>query len=361
MQGMVFAGGSHGIEDSAPVASGWLRLWQAGEEAELQSIYTGDSALSTIAMTNDYIISGDSDKRIKLWRRDGTLITTLNADSAVQALALSRDNSWIASGEAAGVEIWPLTGSDNVKPSFAQKASQIWAVSFDPQGARIALGSDREILACRIAGEKQGCDHFEHRGGKVFNIAFSPLGDEIATASGDNSVRLWDSHTYNELHRSTSHTKDVWGLAYNPTGDIIASAGVDRTIRLMRATDLSEPYGPMERHKGTISSVSFASDNIHLASGSLDHTMLLWDWKERTSIDLGVDERPVWWVSFSPNGKYLAAAGLSRYIRVWDMTALSVFFGAAPLTLVKQSEAHTGLALNAAGQVSPIVNIPGKK
>jgi WD domain, G-beta repeat len=60
------------------------------------------------------IASGSWDNTVKLWRRDGTLLTTLNGhESSVSSVAFSPDGQTIASGSGDNtVKLWPIKLSD---------------------------------------------------------------------------------------------------------------------------------------------------------------------------------------------------------------------------------------------------------
>lgn len=120
----------------------------------------------------------------------------------------------------------------------------------------------------------------------------------------------------------------------------------------MHASDMSLVPTPEWKHQGTVFSLALSADERTLASGSADQTVRLWDWQQGTSLNLGLDERPVWWVSISPNGRYLASASLSGQIRLWDLRAVNRFMRASPKNLVQEAEGRSALTLMN-GQVAP--------
>ena len=59
---------------------------------------------------------------------------------------------------------------------------------------------------------------------RVSSAAYSPDGKSIVTASGDQTARIWDAATGEELRQLTGHTGSVNSAAYSPDGKTIVTA-----------------------------------------------------------------------------------------------------------------------------------------
>ncbi|MCP4290113.1 MAG: hypothetical protein GY792_37835 [Gammaproteobacteria bacterium] len=67
---------------------------------------------------------------------------------------------------------------------------------------------------------------------RVWSVAFSPDGNQIVTTSEDQTVRIWDATTGEELHQLTGHTSYVSSAAFSPDGAWIVTASYDGTARI---------------------------------------------------------------------------------------------------------------------------------
>jgi WD40 repeat protein len=69
---------------------------------------------------------------------------------------------------------------------------------------------------------------------------FSPDGRRLVSASADNTVKVWDTATGQELLTLRGQGGLVWSVAISPDGQRIASANQDGIVRIWEAA----PEGP---------------------------------------------------------------------------------------------------------------------
>ena len=56
-------------------------------------------------------------------------------------------------------------------------------------------------------------------------MAFSPDGKRLASAGQDETVKVWDAGTGQEILTLKGHTEHVTSVAFSPDGKRLASAG----------------------------------------------------------------------------------------------------------------------------------------
>src|SRR6202050_3433430 len=132
-----------------------------------------------------------------------------------------------------------------------------------------------------------------------------------------------------QLKIMDEHTQGVTSTAFSPDGKHIASGSVDNTIRVWDVQSVYVVAGPFEGHTQEVTSVAFSPDGKHIASGSNDNTIRVWD-VQSGNVVAGPFEghtQGVRSVAFSPDGKHIASGSNDNTIRVWDVQSGNVVAG----------------------------------
>ena len=186
-------------------------------------------------------------------------------------------------------------------------------VTFSPDGKILATGSDDDTARIWNAQTGQQLAIMKH-GGRVLSVVFSPDGTELATASADGTASIWDLEVNRQLF-GFKHNDIVLSVAFSPDGTKLATASNDSTARLWDAkigTQLT-----IMKHDGPVLSAVFSPDGSRLATASWHDGAKVWDVK--TGIMLAkVDDVGVNQVAFSPDGRKLATASIYDVAKLWD-------------------------------------------
>jgi serine/threonine protein kinase len=151
----------------------------------------------------------------------------------------------------------------------------------------------------------------------VLSVSFSPDGTRIASGSADNTIRLWDAATGEEIHTLKGHTYDVESVSFSPDGTRIASGSYDKTIRLWDAST-GEELHTLKGHTDDVASVSFSPDGTRLLSQDQKGQKLIWDLKSGEVLpDGNVDAFPAGNKSSrTTDGRWLAIASQNDVLLV---------------------------------------------
>ncbi len=132
------------------------------------------------------------------------------------------------------------------------------------------------VIGLRKLAEKFGRDevvltHDE----AVYSAAFSPDGNRVVTASADDTVRIWDPVSGNQLIALIGHTGQVNSAAFSSDGTFVVTASDDKTARLWDAGSGQE-IAALRGHQEEVSFAALSPDGRQIITASSDQ-IRLWD------------------------------------------------------------------------------------
>jgi WD40 repeat protein len=79
------------------------------------------------------------------------------------------------------------------------------------------------------------------------SVAFSPDGKRLATGSNDDTVKLWDAATGQELLTLKGHSNSIFSVAFSPDSKRLATRSEDGTVKLWDAATEQEVLSRSKR------------------------------------------------------------------------------------------------------------------
>jgi WD40 repeat protein len=97
----------------------------------------------------------------------------------------------------------------------------------------------------------------------------------LISGSDDESIRTWNTTTWQQIAVLMGHTGYVFSIAISPNGRILASASGDMTARLWNL-EINQLVGLLE-HGYQVWPTSFSTDGKLLATGCVSGNAYTWD------------------------------------------------------------------------------------
>ncbi len=325
------------------------------------------------------VVTGGWDTRVLVWDADSgaCVLPPLRHQGVVTQASFSPDNRRILTASFDGTaRLWDAATGLELCPPLCHEDAVRDAV-FSPDGRCVATASVDQTARLWDANTGQPVGQPLNHPKEVYHVSFSPDGRRLLT-SGLEEARVWDLSTGKFLtFKHVSITGWMRFPLFSPNGKFLISADSDHSARVYDALTV-QPLGPPLPHNGPITHAAFSPDSRQVVTASADGTARIWEInppdaravsspsrslvnraafspdRRRLAIASGdgtarlVDalsgkaigpvlrhdgpvlhngnpfgpvlryDGPVLHICFSPDGRWLATAGLDASLRVWD-------------------------------------------
>mgnify|MGYP001420737671 CR=1 FL=1 len=245
----------------------------------------------------------------------GRKIVTVDAFGFVKDVVFAPDSkTLLTTGSEKIAKLWSLPEGKEIR-KFTDVTG---GMAFSPDGKMIAT-CNKDVI--RLWDVEKGHEIASLRGhtNNVLTVAFSLDGLKLASG-GENTAKIWNVPKDESRGVLRAHAKGIGSLTFSPDGKTIVSASDDKTAKLWDVETEQERLA-IRGHTDKVNTTAFSPDGLTLATAGDDRKIKLSDvvsGREIRSID---SPKPATVLTFSPNGKLLAAGHWyadDREVRLWD-------------------------------------------
>jgi WD40 repeat protein len=213
-----------------------------------------------------------------------------------------------------------VSGCATRPPINKNSASSVSSVAFSPNGKLALSGSWDNSLKLWDINSGQQIRSFKGHSDNVNAVAFSPNGKLALSGSMDDTLKLWEVNSGREIRSFKEHSDDVNAVAFSPDGKL-ALSGSSNTLKLWEVNSGRE-IRSFKGHSLYVYVVAFSPDGKLALSGSIDNTLKLW------KVNSGQEIRSfkgysgsVNSVAFSPDGKLVLSGSLDNTLKLWEVNS----------------------------------------
>ncbi|KAG0367008.1 hypothetical protein BGX24_003444, partial [Mortierella sp. AD032] len=325
-----------------------IGLWSAASGSCTWSKKGRRGGVSSIAFSPDgkLLVSGGPDKTIRLWD-----VTT--GANGFQIASASSDKT---------VRVWSVRAR-TCEHIFTGHSDRVTSIAYSPKEQQLVSCSvDSTIRTWNSRSGGKG-PIFRGHTDQVVSIAYSPDGTQFITCGRDQTLRRWDCRTATKgavifgrtntsssgmyPHSTVKRCEDDRDKPFQPilqhplaltyrssplksrgtvfaisTDGLLTATLCANLVEVQlwhKDTNRPNPSHALIGHLRRISCIVFSPDNQHIASGSIDGSIRIWDTRLGTLVCILMGNKSkVTSLAFSPAGQQIATGSEDGTVRLWD-------------------------------------------
>ena len=272
------------------------------------------------------LATGSYDGLARVWRKDGTLVHSLNEHSGpIFSLKWNKKGTVLLSGSVDKTAAAWDAETGTLRQRFAFHAAPTLDVDWRDDTQFATSSMDHMIYVCELGKEKP-VKAFKGHADEVNAIKWDPAGKLLASCSDDYTCKVWSLDSETCVHDFSDHKKEIYTIKWSPTGPgtknpdlplLLASASYDATVKLWDV-EKGVCVHTLAAHTDPVYSVAFSPDGRHVASGSFDKRLHVWRVADGKRVKTHKGEGGIFEVCWNVDGTKIAACYSNNAVNVID-------------------------------------------
>lgn len=279
-----------------------------------------------------YLLSASSDGTVRIWNADTKKQARqlLGHTGHVYSAAWSPDGSKVVSGGLPEdhLHVWDLSTLGS--PAFERELQDHPAVAWHPDGKQLVVAEGADILVQNDLGETKLIPSSDQEPVEIYGLSIDASGKKIACIS--RAGRIWTvdeasgeiDKVYDQGQQENLYPEITSkAVAWSPDGNFLAGIGSGGTLRVWDATTGKDVAADLQKYRKPLV-VSWKQKTPEgkslLACAGIDDRVFVFDAVEKKTVTQVVQGGWKTGLDWSPDGKKLAISN-RRSISIWDISS----------------------------------------
>ncbi len=249
----------------------------------------------------------------------------------IDALAVSPDGRWIATGGFRHLRLWDATSLASVAEIRAGLSGRITSLVFSPDSTQLAVGDatpgrSAQLRLLEIASQRW-IRSFRAHGDSILGMDFSQDATRLVTAGADRLVRVWTLPDAALVATLEGHVAQVLSANFNTNATQVVSGGADRQL-FVWDIETREKLITLGTHAHPVNAAAWPGDSSEVFAAREDGQVLRYEkLKTHTGEQSSAsgDERKVANIdgfllslAVTPDRSHIAAGTREGRVLVWN-------------------------------------------
>eukprot|EP01080_Neovahlkampfia_damariscottae_P003594 gene3594-6329_t len=231
--------------------------------------------------TKNLILTGGNDHTLSIFNKDSSQILSTLKGHTKQVTNVSFNSNY-----------------DSLVSSSVDKTIRVW--SFDSKKEEYTTNS---IIK-------------EHKD-VVTDLTLHPSGNYLVSSSNDKTWKFHDLNTAKTILSNDTLDAKIQTCCFHPDGILLGFGDSNNVISIWNILE-NKIVAKYEGHTNEVVTMSFSENGYHLATGSTDGTVKLWDLKNSRNFQTFEIGSAVKCVNFDHSGNYLSVGSASGSVQVFQ-------------------------------------------